>query len=76
MVVTSCVACGGEGGWRRSWGLAVCTKGGDKTPNKVLIVIVGVEIGEVGIGVSLPGQLRVKVLVSFLQDQVVLVEGL
>lgn len=41
-----------------------------------LIIIVGVEVGEVCVGVGLPGQLGVEVLVSFLQDQVVFVESL
>lgn len=41
-----------------------------------LIIIVGVEVSEVCVGVGLPGQLGVEVLVSFLQDQVVFVESL
>lgn len=41
-----------------------------------LIIIVGVEVGEVCVGVGLPGKLRVKVLISFLQNQIVFVEGL
>lgn len=41
-----------------------------------LIIVVGVEVGEVCVGVGLPGQLGVEVLVSFLQDQVVFVESL
>lgn len=41
-----------------------------------LIVVVGVEVSEVGIGVGFPGQLRVEVLVPLLQHQVVFVEGL
>ena len=42
----------------------------------VLIVIVGVQVGEEGIGVGLSGELRIEVLVPLLQEQVVLVEGL
>lgn len=41
-----------------------------------LIVIIGVEVSEVCIGVGLPGELRVEVLISFLQNQIVFVEGL
>lgn len=41
-----------------------------------LVIIVGVEVSEVCVGVGLPGQLGVEVLVSFLQDQVVFVESL
>lgn len=41
-----------------------------------LIIIVGVEVSEVCVGVGLPGQLGVEVLLSFLQDQVVFVESL
>lgn len=41
-----------------------------------LIIIVGVEVSEVCVGVALPGQVGVEVLVSFLQDQVVFVESL
>lgn len=44
--------------------------------NRGLIVIVGVEVGEVCVGICLPGKLWVEVLISFLQDQVVFVEGL
>lgn len=45
-------------------------------PNRGLIVIVGVEVGEVCVGVGLPGKLWVEVLISFLQNQIVFVEGL
>lgn len=41
-----------------------------------LIVVVGVEVSEVGVGVGLAGELRVEVLVPLLQHQVVFVEGL
>lgn len=41
-----------------------------------LIVVVGVEVSEVGVGVGFPGELRVEVLVPLLQHQVVFVEGL
>lgn len=41
-----------------------------------LIVIVGVEVSEVCIGIRFSGKLWVEVLVSFLQDQIVFVEGL
>lgn len=41
-----------------------------------LIVIVGVEVGEVCVGIGLPGKLWVEVLVSFLQDQIVFIECL
>lgn len=43
---------------------------------KGLIVIIGVQVGEVCVGVGLPGKLWVEVLVPFLQNQVVFVEGL
>lgn len=43
---------------------------------KSLIVIVGVEVSEVCVGVGLPGELWVEVLVPFLQNQIVFVEGL
>lgn len=45
-------------------------------PNRHLIVIVGVEVGEVCIGIGLPGKLWVEVLISFLQNQIVFVECL
>lgn len=45
-------------------------------PNRGLIVIVGVEVGEVCVGVGLPGKLWVEILISFLQNQIVFVEGL
>lgn len=45
-------------------------------PNQGLIVIVGVEVSEVCVGIGLPGKLWVEVLVSFLQNQIVFVEGL
>lgn len=41
-----------------------------------LIVVVGVEVSEVGVGVGFPGKLRVEVLVPLLQHQVVFVESL
>lgn len=41
-----------------------------------LIVVVGVEVSEVGVGVGFPGELRVEVLVPLLQHKVVFVEGL
>lgn len=47
-----------------------------KLPNQGLIVIIGVEVSEVCIGIGLPGKLRVEVLISFLQNQIVFVEGL
>jgi len=40
------------------------------------IVIIGVEVGEVCIGIGFPGKLWVEVLISFLQKQIVFVEGL
>lgn len=40
-----------------------------------LIVIVGVEVGEVCVGIGLPGKLWVEVLISLLQNQIVFVEG-
>lgn len=45
-------------------------------PNRGLIVIVGVEVGEVCVGVGLPRELWVEVFISFLQNQIVFVEGL
>lgn len=45
-------------------------------PIRGLIVIVGVEVGEVCVGIGLPGKLWVEVLISFLQNQIVFVEGL
>lgn len=44
--------------------------------NQELIVIIGVEISEVCVGIGLPGKLWVEVLVSFLQNQIIFVEGL
>lgn len=44
--------------------------------NRGLIVIVGVEVGEVCVGIGLPGKLWVEVFISFLQNQIVFVEGL
>lgn len=41
-----------------------------------LIVIVGVEVSEICVGIGLPGKLWVEVLISFLQNQIVFVEGL
>lgn len=41
-----------------------------------LIVIVGVEVGEVLVGVGLPSELWVEVLLPFLQNQIVFVECL
>lgn len=41
-----------------------------------LIVIIAVEVGEVCIGISLPGKLWVEVLILFLQNQIVFVEAL
>lgn len=45
-------------------------------PRQRLIVVVGVEVGEVCVGVGLPGKLWVEVFISFLQNQIVFVEGL
>lgn len=45
-------------------------------PNRRLIVIVGVEVGEICVGIGLPGKLWIEVLISFLQNQIVLIEGL
>lgn len=45
-------------------------------PNRGLIVVVGVEVGEICVGVGLPGKLWVEVPVSFLQNQIVFVESL
>lgn len=52
--------------------------GGQRSLTRIwrLIVVVGVEVSEVGVGVGFPGELRVKVLVPLLQHQVVFVEGL
>lgn len=44
--------------------------------NLGLIIIVGVEVSEVCVGIGFPGKLGVEVLISFLQDQIVFVEGL
>lgn len=57
-------------GWRPLYGME------SEPPNRRLIVIVGVEVGEVCVGICLPGKLWVEVLISFFQDQVVFVEGL
>lgn len=45
-------------------------------PDQGLIVIVGVEVSEICVGIGLPGKLWVEVLISFLQNQIVFVEGL
>lgn len=45
-------------------------------PSRGLIVVVGVEVGEICVGVGLPGKLWVEVPVSFLQNQIVFVESL
>lgn len=45
-------------------------------PHQGLIVIVGVEVGEVCVGIGLPSKLWVEVLISFLQNQIVFVESL
>lgn len=41
-----------------------------------LIIIIGVEVSEVCISIRLPSELWIEVLVSFLQNQIVFVEGL
>lgn len=43
---------------------------------KGLIIIISVEISKVCVGIRLPSQVGIEVLVSFLQDQVVFVESL
>lgn len=50
--------------------------GESELPDRGLIVIVGVEVGEVCVGIGLPSKLWVEVLISFLQNQIVFVEGL
>lgn len=44
--------------------------------NRGLIVVVGVEVGKVCVGVGFPSKLWVEVFISFLQYQIVFVEGL
>lgn len=60
----------GWSGWCPSYGME------SELPNRGLIVIIGVEVSEVCICIGLPGKLWVEVLISFLQNQIVFVEGL
>lgn len=64
----------GRNGWLGLVSQLWC--GESELPDRGLIVIVGFEVGEVCVGIGLPGKLWVEVLISFLQNQIVFVEGL
>lgn len=66
--------------WRhgQAWRAGLKELGNYKKPKieEFLVLIIVIEICEVGVGIGLPSEMWVEIFVSFLQDQVVFVKRL